>query len=53
MEARTRNMNGIHKCQVDAINKSKMRMFTDKPILFNVWLSSTEMMLAFLIYTLG
>jgi hypothetical protein len=36
-------MNGVHKFQVDAIKTSNIRMFTDNPILFRVWLSSTEM----------
>ena len=43
-------MNGVHKFQVDAIKTSKIRIFTDNPILFKVWLSSTEMW-AFLICT--
>jgi hypothetical protein len=48
METRTRNMNGVHKFQVDAIKMSRIRIFTDNQIPFKVWLSCTEM-LAFLI----
>ena len=44
METHTQKMNGIHKFQVDAIKRSKMRIFTDNPILFKVWLSSTVML---------
>ena len=44
-------MNGVHKFQVDAIKMSKIRIFTDNPILFKVWLSSVEEMCAFFICT--
>ena len=43
-------MNGVHKFQVDAIKTSKIRIFSNNPIRFKVWLSSSEM-LVFLICT--
>ena len=50
IEIRTWNMNSVHKFQVDAIKTSKIRIFSDNPIRFKVWLSSSEM-LVFLICT--
>ena len=43
-------MSGIQKFQVHVIKRSRSRMFTNIPILFWLWFSSTEL-LAFLICT--